>query len=179
MSDVSTFGSVKQLVDPIVDHSSTAGSEQRALARVLAYAFAVDRLRALASASSNASALPTLVLWIDAGASLPAPVVWLALVTWPVCVGMAMACIACASHYRRRCAAALPAARRLARVSFASAAPPASAIFAALAAASSALIWLDAVAPPLVAAEPLAFVRTVWAVLIAATLRARYHELSA
>jgi hypothetical protein len=147
---------------------------------VLADAFAVHRLRALGSASLNAAALPTLVLWIDAWVRLPAPVVWLALVTWPACVTLAIVSIAAEATFRRRLDSRLPPSRLGARISFVPAAlPPRSAIGAVLAGALSSLIWLEAVAPALVAPEAGAIFRTTWALLIAATLHARHRELSA
>jgi hypothetical protein len=170
MSDASTFGSVKQLL---------VVSEQQALARVLADAFAVHRLRALGSASLNAAALPTLVLWIDAWVRLPAPVVWLALVTWPACATLAIVSIVAESSFRRRLDARLPPTRLGARISFVPAAlPPRSAIGAVLAGALGSLIWLGAVAPSLLAPEASAILRTTWALLIGATLLARHVELS-
>jgi hypothetical protein len=163
-----------------VDHSSTVGSERQALARVLADAFAVHRLRAIGSTSLNAAALPTLVLWIHALVPLPAPVMWVALVAWPACAVLAITCIAAEGGARRRLEAARPLSRRVARISFAPAAPPSrSAILGFLAAASSALIWLEAVAPALVAPEAGAIFRTTWALLVAAAVLARYCDLPA
>jgi hypothetical protein len=158
--------------------SSLGRSEQQVLASVLAAGFALDRLRALGSASLNAAALPTLILWIAAWVRLPALVVWLAVAIWAACAGLAIVCAASESRFRRRYEAALPASRPLARVSFSSAAPSrASTVLAALAAVLSSLLWLNAWAPLLVPAEPLAFVRLAWAILVAATVVARWREL--
>ena len=103
-----------------------SSSEQQALASALADGLAVDRLRALGWASLNASTVPALVLWLDAGIHLPAALVWLALVTWPACVGLAATSFALASRFHRSYEAGQPAARGLARVHFAGGAPSAS-----------------------------------------------------
>jgi hypothetical protein len=152
--------------------------EQDTLAAALAAGFAVERLRALGWAALNAAALPTLVLWISGAVPVHAALVWLAAATWPACAAVALACAATESHFRRACESALPAARTVARVSFSSAGHPSNAaVLVTLAGASSAFIWLAAVAPESVPRGALGLARAAWPVLVAATVTRRWRAL--
>jgi hypothetical protein len=153
-----------------------AGEE--ALADVLRTHFAGQRLRGATVAYAHGSALPTLVLWLNAQRPAPSLVVWIAALAWAVCTLLALSLGIAARQQRIRLKVLLPGTRRVARVEFPAGErrPAASSILSSLAVVASGSLWIHGLAPHHVSPSLLAASSVSWLALATLSLGATCLE---
>lgn len=149
--------------------------ERQALARTLTAAFDIGWFRWLGSVFLYAAAVPSIALWIHSRRPLPELAAWFAAFGWASCAGLAVLSGAAAGWAQTRFEGARPKSASIATVTLVPS-DPLSALsegLAAVAAAASSVLWLNAVAPGVLSADLLAFGRVVWPVLAGLALAAK------
>jgi hypothetical protein len=152
---------------------------REALETALGGYFAAHRLEARSLAFLYSAGVPTVLLWIHSWHPLPGLVTWCAALAWMFCEVQAVALALGAVKRRAAANAALPNARRVARLHFATGRPfpAASALLLTLATLASSLLLIQGLAPQLLRPDVIEMDGKLWPVFFVGALGNRWLEL--